>query len=336
MTYMRTFEDTIRPIKCMWPNYTHENYISDIHSTVWTTPIELARLIKDIDLKVMRSDKTIDIVKFGEVTNEAIGVFEKTHAKKSVKPEKFSKTKFKPKFQKKTLDVNKIFKMYDNNSVGDKTLHTRVVRKYALDNDTANAWILEFKKFFIIKLTQTDASNEENSFPSSIVENVWTTYMELGAFYRKFSNALFLETIYPESILSYQGNINDLTARYEKTLEIYNDFYGQEPIQDLWETSEQRFAHLSNDSGAIVEENAEDAKQNNNDDPNGRVSVNVYRVIAIKTVKSVAADTFKANKIVKTAKSNDEFVKSTKLTQKLRHKDALSNSLFKWRVNYPH
>ena len=109
MTYMRTFEDTIHPVKCLWPNYTHENYISDIHSTVWTTPIELAWLIKDIDLKVRRSDKTIDCVKFGEVTNEAIGVFEKTHAKKSVIAEKFSTTKFKPKFQKKTLDVNKIF-----------------------------------------------------------------------------------------------------------------------------------------------------------------------------------------------------------------------------------
>jgi hypothetical protein len=336
MTYMRTFDDTLRPIRCLWPDYTHENYVSDNHSTIWVTPIGLAKLIKDVNLKVRRNDKTIDYVKFGELTNEAIITFEKTHAKKPVKPEKFSQAKFKPKFQKKNLDVNKIFKLYDNNSIGDKSLLTRVARKYALDNETATAWIMEFKKFFIIKLIQTDPSNEENSFPSSIVENVWTTYMELGNCYREFSNILFQETVYPESILSYQGDIEQLTQRYSKTLELYQEFYGQEPILDLWETPEQRFAHLTNDSGAGVEVEHEESKQNTSDDPNGRVAVNVYRTFAVKVIRSIAADTFKTEKIVKTANSNDDLVKSTKLNLKQRQKDAQSKNLYKWRKHYPH
>lgn len=200
LTYLKNFSSVLNPLGLLWPEYSHENYVSDCHSTIWVTPKQLIKLLRDIESAAKRGEKTISNKSFGDSTNSIITSFEKSVAVSSAKPADFSKAKYKPSYQKKNLNVSKIFKAYDMNSAGDKTLHQRLTTKYGIDNDTASAWIMEFKKFVTMLVAETDPACEGNSFPSSIVENVWATYAQLGDFYRELSSNLqvFL------SVLIYQ------------------------------------------------------------------------------------------------------------------------------------
>ena len=330
-TYLKNYNSVLNPLPLVWPEYTHENYVSDCHSTIWVTPKQLIKLIRDIESAAKRGEKTISNKAFGEATNSIITSFEKSVAAKAVKPATFSKAKFKPCYQKKNLNINKIFKQYDMNTVGDKTLHQRLVRKYGLDNDTATAWVMEFKKFVTLLMAETDPSCEGNAFPSSVVENVWVTYAQLGEFYREFTSNLQIPRL-PESLLSSQQPPSVLMKRYTETLEKYKDYFGQDATECLWELPEVRFPNVK--VSDLEDEEVKD--EPNFDDPHAAVAVNVYRVLAVKTAKAVTMDAFKPEKVDISAAATAPEVKETKELQEQRFRAKKNNELFAWRQNYPH
>jgi len=63
---------------------------------------------------------------------------------------------------------------------GKETLVKRLSQKYGLEYNTAETWIFEFKKFFTLKLLEAEFEADWDLLPCSIVECVWSTYIELG------------------------------------------------------------------------------------------------------------------------------------------------------------
>lgn len=112
----------------------------------------------------------------------------------------------------------------------------------------------------------------------------------------------------------------------------YKDFFGQEPNEKLWETPAQRFPNVKLQSG---DEDEEPELDIHFEDPNGFVAVNVYRILAVKTIKLVCLDALKPEKVETSTESTDAAVKETKALQEQRFKAKKSNELFSWRKLYP-
>ena len=144
-------------------------------------------------------------------------------------------------------------------------------------------------------MIETDPEVESNSFPSSIVEQTWNTFFELGFYYRASCEALFPDKfLFPESAITSLDNIGQVAKRYSETLVFYQDIFQEEPSRDFWESVEQRFPDASvlpngNDEGigSMEEENEEKKIQTGIDDPNKRIAVNIYRLVAAKAIKSI-------------------------------------------------
>lgn len=144
-------------------------------------------------------------------------------------------------------------------------------------------------------MIETDPEVESNSFPSSIVEQTWNTFFELGFYYRASCEALFPDKfLFPESAITSLDNIGQVAKRYSETLVFYQDIFQEEPSRDFWESVEQRFPDApvlpnGNDEGigSMEEENEEKKIQTGIDDPNKRIAVNIYRLVAAKAIKSI-------------------------------------------------
>ena len=142
-------------------------------------------------------------------------------------------------------------------------------------------------------MIETDANVEGNSYPSSIVEQVWTTYKELGIYYRETSNSLFKEFLEPETAICNQENPSETARRYESTLEAYKEILKCEIDGSLWETVEQRFPDIDleeeKDGDVAGKSNShEEAKRLTDfDEPNRYLAVNVLRLVTGKIIKKV-------------------------------------------------
>jgi hypothetical protein len=252
-----------------------------------------------------------------------------------VKPKFDCKTKFKPLYNKrKPTIVKKIYNVFETYDKGSKTLHERLQRKYMIDSDTANAWIIEFRKYIAILLTETDNDVVDVAFPSSIVDCVFQTYAELGLRYQDFCKNLFNGSQYTEAKNFYCDDVENYRNRYEKTLEKYKEFFGPYP-EDLWESVENRFAVLQNNDASGVGL-GDDNKNVPFSDPNTKVCVNLHRIVAAKALKKEYSDAFKQQKIDREYASNEQDVKDTSNVQGKMNQSKQNSSLFTWRNCFPH
>ena len=155
LTILKQYGDVIKPFGNLWPNYTEKNYLSDYHSTVWVTPIQLAEIISDLD-KAMKADK--EALSYSKCSKLVIKLLEgqqkKQHVKEIILTE-FSESKFKTKCKKNAMTVSKIYDFFEMFNKGYPTLHSRLETKYMLDPDTADAWMQEFRKFLTLVISET-------------------------------------------------------------------------------------------------------------------------------------------------------------------------------------
>lgn len=145
----------INPFWNLWPKYTEKNYLSDYHSTVWVTPIQLAEIISELD-KSLKTDK--DAPSYAKCSKLTIQLLESQQNKQHLKeviPTEFSEAKFKTKCKKNAMTVSKIYDFFEMFNKGYPTLHSRLQTKYMLDPDTADAWMQEFRKFITLLLSET-------------------------------------------------------------------------------------------------------------------------------------------------------------------------------------
>lgn len=190
-------------------------------------------LVDECVRKGSKYSKSMDYIRIGKLTNNIIDSFS---GKKTWKPAdslKMKKMKMEDLYEEKeysnneenfkgsvrNLPIDKMWKKVSECLKGFKSLHKRVAQKYGIDNDTALAWIVEFKKFFTLMLIESYRKIKWNCYPSSIVECVWTTYIELGRYFRNFSTKLFSNQImYPKSVLKADEEDYESKFRINKTL----------------------------------------------------------------------------------------------------------------------
>ena len=278
----------------LWPDYSNENYISDIHSTVWMTTYQQVNLAKLCLEKSSSFKDYADYEGIGDATNEIIEKLtkdsnmierkcnkcDKLHIKDDV-PEEIRK--LRPSFVNSKSKLGDLFKRVEEtiDKFGGKVLNKRMTYKYAIDTQTSLAWRYEFQKFIAFLLISNDESYESLLFPCSIVENVWNTYIELGAYYRKFSSVMFPnQVINKESVLSYQGDIRELIEIYTKTLDQYKELFNCDPEKNGWDSAGERFSHLNTCENEDEDKIVINPKLNL-DDPQKRIPINIFRLMTI-------------------------------------------------------
>lgn len=331
LTYSRHFQSVLFPIHSFWPEYSHEEYTKDLKSVVWATPKQIESLTKNVNSKINKGAKVIEVEKLYESVKEGIDKYSKEKTFDLKKHKSFKKGKYKPTCMKrKGTNVSKIYKKFEGDSLGTQALRRVLAVKYGLDENTAKSWLFEFVKFITIKMIETDDDIQTNSFPCSIVECTWQTFYELGHYYRETCKFLFPDEIppFPEAVVSSFQNYEECAKRYGQTLEMYNDLFQEEPNPEIWETVEQRFPQQN-----------DDGKEADIDDPNKRVAFNAYRIGAYVSAKIVSSTggPKPAEGIVYNEVHEKEYFKpinSDNNTKRNQNKN--NNKLYRWRINYPH
>jgi hypothetical protein len=331
---LHSFKSLLDPFKNLWPEYSDENYLSDYHSTVWVTTSDLAKLSRKIDDDIKEKKIGLDLTAWGDLTNNVIESFQKFQHTEKLVIKNYGKDKFKTFVEKKKPTIiKKIYGKFEVYSLGEKTLATRLQRKYMLDADTAIAWITEARKYITILLCETDPENTDHCFPPSVAECVIQTYAELGRRYADFSKSMFGKLLLSESHHMMKGDLENYKKRYATTLEKYKKYYGDDAPK-LWETVENRFSNHINENGAGLGD--EDGESEVFCDPNVRVAVNIHRLIAAKVLLKEKKDHFNSQKITSTFASNETSVKETATLYDQMQQAKTNNHLFKWRKGFPH
>ena len=143
----------------LWPQYCEDNYKSDIQSIIYVTMLEKVKLVNECVKEGSQSTKLMDYARIGQLTNQIIENFSKEKSWKAADALKLKKIKVRDTYSEQdsllneenkedsllNLSVDKIWKKITECLEGLKTLHQRLTQKYGLDNDTALAWIMEFK-----------------------------------------------------------------------------------------------------------------------------------------------------------------------------------------------
>ena len=323
--YLSTFKKELKPILPFWPESSTEDYETEVNSTLWLTPKQIEELVELINSKVEKEVDSVEVQQLVTLTAEIIEEFSKSHSQKISKPKNFSEAKYKPSCKKnKETSVSKIYKIFEVKSSGNQALLKRLTTKYGLDEDTAKSWVIEFSKFLTLRVIETDPEVSSNSFPSSIVEQVWATYNELGTYYRETSEAIFPgRFFFPESALSNLDNTEEVSQRYAKTLEFYQDTFCEEPNSAFWENLNDRFLEDSKDD--ILD-----------DDCNRRIAVNTYRLVVARSCEKTLDTSNNLELVVFDGVEGQNYLKPNEESTVERKKARKANELYDWRVNFPH
>jgi len=164
LRYFNALEHLLNPFYCIWSDLSEDQQLKEYHFTVWVTQEELKNINTTIDEYSedgMSSPYLLinsDIAKadwYG-VVDEVIKTQKQRMSLQTVKPKALSKSKFKTTFSKsKEIIVKKIYNAFEGCNYGIKTLIDRLQTKYMVDASTAEAWVVEFRKYITIVATET-------------------------------------------------------------------------------------------------------------------------------------------------------------------------------------
>uniref|UniRef100_A0A7S3KD59 Uncharacterized protein n=1 Tax=Euplotes crassus TaxID=5936 RepID=A0A7S3KD59_EUPCR len=302
---------------------SNETYFAELNSVLWLTPKQLEETEGLLSHKAEQDIDTVDCEALVNSATEYLAIVQQNNNAVVEKPSKFSKDKYKPSCKKhKATTVSKIYKIFTSESAGNTTFRRKLQQKYGLNEETAKSWLIEFIKFLTLKIIETDPDVSSNSFPSSLVEQVWTTYQELGFYYRVTSQAIFGEThLFPESALTSMHKREETSQRYADTLDFYEKVFEHKPPAEFWETAEERFLaegdYLDNDN-------------------NRRIAVNFYRLLVAKAVDKTLDTSNNLELVVFDGIEGKDYLKSDDEKTLSRESAKGNGKLLDWRVNYPH
>lgn len=321
--FIGTFREELNIYQPLWPEVDQQEYEVEINSLVWLTPKQIDDLVKFIDSKVESDITSIDTAELAKLAPEYLAAFQAESSVQIAKPKSFSKSKYKISFKKnKATAVPKIFKIFEQESYGNQCLVRRLSQKYGIDEATAKSWKIEFVKFLTLLIIETDAEVTSNSFPSSVVEQVWNTFTELGYYYRQTFTTIFGESYpTPESVLTSSHAGAETAQRYADTVKLYTEIFTEEPSSSVWEGADQRFQSDS----AFLE-----------DDNNRRLAVNVYRLLVSRAIEKVLDTSNNLELVVFDGIEGKGYLKSDPEVTTARENAAKSGELYGWRANYPH
>jgi hypothetical protein len=186
---LNKYENRLDPFHNLWPNYSDDNLLYESTHTAFVPAHELDNIRKDIEKEFNENESGGDIREWKEAGDKIAATFAKKYEDKVVEPKKFSDEEIKLD-KKRTLKPKEILKLIEETNTKQDTLCKRLVEKYLITEDTAEAWISEYHKFLVLLVM------DDTMFPSTKVEWAWTAHEEFTEEYRNLSFTLFGELVH--------------------------------------------------------------------------------------------------------------------------------------------
>jgi len=322
----------LNPFWNIWCDYSSDELELDNHSTCWVIRNELGALIsKHIDNEMQHGELEFTFEKISDLASKTIEFYQTEQHSDIRIPQIFSTDiKTKPWCNKnKKIGLKKLYeKVEERISIDKPKLIESISQKYMLNDETAEAWVIEFVKYVTILITETDMDVTDMSIPCSAVEWVHDTYAQFGTNFHKFSGELFNKVVYSESFTYKMWDLQKQNERYASTLEKYEAFYGEAPAESLWEPKDKRFWEVD------YEKYDEETKTKDVlfENTGFRVIINLNRLIISKLLLKISGNSFNSTGIDITKSSCE----ATKKIHREMEKVKKSGLPYMWRQHFPH
>ncbi|CAI2360558.1 unnamed protein product [Moneuplotes crassus] len=342
LKYLKCFELSLNPFPLVWPHYEDASYIVDIKSTVYVPVSEKYTIVDQCISKCCIATKSLCYSSIGLTANNIIDSYSnqirlepsnENYVREYMRKKKnYIKNEAPVGFPDLSkVKVDNFWKKVNTHIYGKETLVKRLSQKYGLEYNTAETWIFEFKKFFTLKLLEAEFEADWELLQCSIVECVWSTYIELGVIYRKFSHALFPDrVIYPKQIIFAKEE------SYKSTLKIYTFVFGVVSYSNHWESISQRFGHLEGTMTQTVPELTTQDLEIIYDDFCKRIPINFFRLCFIISLRSSVKNAIIPEIIICKKLKGTNFEGDYQLVSQEREEALKESKSFLWRENYPH